>query len=638
MSQARATWFDAGWKFRRPVEAIWNAEHGTGEQLCFATFYTAGHAKPNGDDIRVATDEGKLVASRIIDISADRVRLIFALPKLQKNFYVYFGNDSAPKSDLELKTTSGLLLECKHFSGGRHDSMEELRDAWDRAGPIIGATMINRPFLGYNPATDDDRTISRISGNLFAPSDGDYLFAGSADDRAALFIDDKPVLLIPAFVGDIRFNTTLHLARGQHAFVVYHLNTGIDFRVSIGWRVPGLPKVDVIPIEPFGAVPRGVVGALEEIKKPMTADFTAENRGEFFVADHYLLRCRFSAQIPKNLNSVEYEWDFGDGQTASGSLVDHVFLDPGTYPVKCTFHLGANSDSQTSRFIVSRDYERTNIPADDAKDQSKFVARYDFAKLPAEQLPQAVLLLVRAGDADNALVAASALARATTHPNKSRALDALRETQQLALSAGKLSDVAKMWNELPDHSDLNPEAICDKADFLLWREGNFDAAQVALEMFASSHDVRVQSHYVQALVLTQRTEAAKQVLQTIPSQSNPIRQSALSGAAARSIEFFIRDGDVESGEDAWNAWQTRSPADFLEGYSVLLRVKLMELRKLDSAAAKVAEAFANAVPTSSYSPRLLDEASRLLKPSDPSKGAALHELLKKRYPEDPLAQ
>src|SRR5581483_7963991 len=179
---------------------------------------------------------------------------------------------------------------------------------------------------------------------------------------------------------------------------------------------------------------------------------------------------------------------------------------------------------------------------------------------------------------------------------------------------------------------------CDKADFLLWREGNFDAAQVALEMFASSHDVRVQSHYVQALVLTQRTEAAKQVLQTIPSQSNPIRQSALSGAAARSIEFFIRDGDVESGEDAWNAWQTRSPADFLEGYSVLLRVKLMELRKLDSAAAKVAEAFANAVPTSSYSPRLLDEASRLLKPSDPSKGAALHELLKKRYPEDPLAQ
>src|SRR5438552_3035244 len=49
-----ATWFDSNWKFRRPIEAIWDAEHGSGEQLCFATFYTAGHAKPNGEDLRVA--------------------------------------------------------------------------------------------------------------------------------------------------------------------------------------------------------------------------------------------------------------------------------------------------------------------------------------------------------------------------------------------------------------------------------------------------------------------------------------------------------------------------------------------------------------------------------------------------------
>ena len=65
---------------------------------------------------------------------------------------------------------------------------------------------------------------------------------------------------------------------------------------------------------------------------------------------------------------------------------------------------------------------------------------------------------------------------------------------------------------------------------------------------------------------------------------------------------------------------------------------LMELRMLDSAAAKVAEAFANAVPDSSYSPKLLDEASRLLKTSDEQKSESLHELLKKRYPEDPLSQ
>ena len=104
------------------------------------------------------------------------------------------------------------------------------------------------------------------------------------------------------------------------------------------------------------------------------------------------------------------------------------------------------------------------------------------------------------------------------------------------------------------------------------------------------------------------------------------------------IELFIRDKDVESGEEAWETWQLRSPVDFLEGYSVLLSVKLVELRKLTVPAAKVAEAFADAVPGSSYSPKLLDEASRLLKSSDPTKSAELHETLKKRYPEDPLSQ
>src|SRR5438552_18601888 len=94
---ARATWFDAAWKFRWPIEAIWDAEHGTGEQLCFATFYTAGHMKPSGPlsstDIRVATDAGKPVPSPVIYITADRLRVVFASPTVAQNFFVCFGND-----------------------------------------------------------------------------------------------------------------------------------------------------------------------------------------------------------------------------------------------------------------------------------------------------------------------------------------------------------------------------------------------------------------------------------------------------------------------------------------------------------------------------------------------------------------
>jgi hypothetical protein len=75
----------------------------------------------------------------------------------------------------------------------------------------------------------------------------------------------------------------------------------------------------------------------------------------------------------------------------------------------------------------------------------------------------------------------------------------------------------------------------------------------------------------------------------------------------------------------------------MEGYSLLLRVQLMEAKKAP-AAARAAEAFATAVPGSSYSPILLDRASRLLEESDPDKSKSLRLLLQQRYPEDPLAQ
>jgi predicted negative regulator of RcsB-dependent stress response len=402
--------------------------------------------------------------------------------------------------------------------------------------------------------------------------------------------------------------------------------------------VPGAAKVDIIPQEAFGATPRGVVGALEEFKKTMTADFTADYRGEFFLANRYLHRYRFSA-VTKNLNSVQCDWDFGDGQTATGNVVEHVFLDGGTFPIRCTFKIGANSDSQTTKFIVTRNYDRiTNPQTDDANDQAKFVARYDFAKLPADQLAQAVLLLVQSEDAENALRAARALAIGKNHTSRSSAFDSLKAVEKLALTSKRADDLAKLWDSVPTDSDLNPTIACEAADFFLWQQADFDHALALLTPLKSNRDEPLQSRYGQALLLAQKPEEARKVFESMPAAREPVKQAAISGASARTIEFFIRDGDVESGEDAWEQWQSHSPAEFLEGYSVLLRIKLMELRKRDTQAARVAEAFADSVPTSSYSPKLLDEASKLLKTSDAAKSAALRELLKKRYPEDPLSQ
>jgi hypothetical protein len=138
--------------------------------------------------------------------------------------------------------------------------------------------------------------------------------------------------------------------------------------------------------------------------------------------------------------------------------------------------------------------------------------------------------------------------------------------------------------------------------------------------------------------LSGKPDEARKIFEKQMSSVSASRKAALSGAAARSVEFFITTNDVESGEEAWDKWQARFPTDFLEGYSVMLRTRLMELRKRPDAAAKVAEAFAAAVPLSPYAPQLLDRASKLLVAADPPKSQALRQLLKQKYPEDPLSQ
>ena len=118
----------------------------------------------------------------------------------------------------------------------------------------------------------------------------------------------------------------------------------------------------------------------------------------------------------------------------------------------------------------------------------------------------------------------------------------------------------------------------------------------------------------------------------------PSKRVALSGAAARNVEFFITNNDVESGEDAWERWQCAFSHRFSGRLQRAAADQAYRIAKRPDAAAKLAESFANAEPLSPYAPQLLDRASKLLASANPTKSQALRQLLKQKYPEDPLAQ
>jgi PKD repeat protein len=638
----RAGWWDSNWTCRRSLPIIWDDEHATGNDLASCVFYTDGHALPNGEDVRVTTEDGKLLPSHVLMVGpGDRIRVVFAMEKGVRNYFIYFGNLNPappPPGMDDVKYKCGLLLETRQWTGGAVTNFRQIEQSFERSKPVLGKMMIDQVFLGYNPFGPQEQWISKFTGEITAPQEDDYFFAVAADDAGALYIDGKPLVYAPNGGGDIRYHATIHLTEGPHEFVVYHVNFAAQAYISVGWRRVSQPKIEIIHREAFGVCFSGLSGPLEIHNKSLVADFGINQMGECFFADGYSYHFRFTPR-PSLANADKFQWSFGDGQTSTKSEVDHVYITDGIYPVKLTAHEGPNSDTQTVQLAVSRNWAHI---LDSRQDQpqilSGLVQDYDAKAIPDSNLPRLVQLSVTADTPELAVDFADSLAARKSHPDSSAAFAALNALEKKLIATGKADVAAAMWDKVPADSDMQPFAARRGAEMALWWTGDIAKAVHLLQPFAKRNDPGLIRQYGQALILSGHADEGKKLLESQQSNVPPARRVALSGAAARNVEFFITNNDPESGEEAWDRWQARFPSDFEEGYSVMLRTKLMELRKRGSAAASIAEAFANAEPLSPYAPQLLDRASKLLASTDAAKSQALHQQLKQKYPEDPLSQ
>lgn len=617
----------------------WDIERATGEDVAWADVMTAGHADEKGADVRIATDGGKLVPSKILFAGpGDNVRVAFAMPKGETKFYAYWGN---PKHDDKqpdaFKARAGLLMESKTFAGGNVGGFDAIEAAWKNGGERIGAKYLSSGMLGYNPFGEQQQVVSRLTGAVFAPVDGEYVFASSVDDVGALYVDNKPLVFARIGPGDARFSGKIKLTRGRHDLLFYHVDYGGDTRFTIAWRPPtanGFTLIDRAELTPaFGATE----GPLEQQKKTLVADFAVQSISETWVHENYAQRYKFTGQTPKGVTGAKFEWDFGDGQTASGESVEHVYVTTGVYPVRVTAKIGGNNDAQTSKLAVHRNYDgfRGNPltpPNDEPSLFANIVAGYDVNKMPLNWLPHAARLLVAGGKADAANAVARRIATEKQPGNVNAALDVLRDLP------GDPTVKIKLWESVPADSALQPAASRELAGHLLWSAGDFARAVEVLKPFEEKGDALDRVRYGQSLVLAGKAEQGEKILDAIEVKDDPARRVAVSGAMARTIEAYLEDKDWQSGDDAWDDWMTRFPADFVNGYAAWLKVRLIETRGNPSSAAKLAEAFSSAVPTSSYAPRLLDKAAKLLEKSDATKSVALRQRLKEKYPEDPLSQ
>jgi hypothetical protein len=468
--------------------------------------------------------------------------------------------------------------------------------------------------------------------------DGQYTLAMAVDDEGGFFIDGKPTLFAHLGGADIRYHTKIHLAKGWHDFLLYHVNFASESYVSVGWLRPFAKKVEVIDPQFFGSCTSAIPGPMEEHGKTLVADFSSQQVGECSFDDSYSFRYHFSSKNQSAL-PTHVRWDFGDGQTSTKAEPDHVYLVQGIYTVKLTSRAGSNEDVQSNRVVIGRDYAKILDVRELGADRlSDIVAGYDANAIPVDSLPRAVSLHLKAAHLDHAIALAEKLAAAASHIDNPAAFNVLLALEKKLIDADRSEAAFAIWDHVPTTSGLQPDAARHEAQLALWWTGDFDKAAAALRPFQGRNDESVNRLYAQALVLSGKAAEGQKILDSIESRVPPAKKAALSGAAARSVEYFLTEKESDAGEEAWDRWMTRFPSDFLEGYSIVLRTRLIQLRNRPLTAAKVAEAFALAEPNSSYAPQLLDRASKLLAATDPAKSQALHQLLKQKYPEDPLSQ
>lgn len=633
-----AVWHEAEFPYRRPVVIDVDPQKITGEELADVRFLANGKQRPDGRDIRVTTIAGKAIPFRLVSAGpADMMDVAFNPVKGVRDYFIYFGSGQPAEQAAELNA-GGLLFETKSAVGEAPGTAKELEAKYDGIPQVVGRRILAWPYLGNNPFPAGVPSMAKLTGKLFAPLTGKYVFSVGGENRAALFIDGKPVVFMKHPTRDARFQETIELTRGKHDFRVIHQGGG-EFVLCVAWKRPDMEKFDVVGREFFTPIWVADAGPLETKDKPLTADLGWAYMGESFFNWNYSHRYRFDvASSLKNVDRMDVTWEFGDGQTGRGRQVEHVYLNPGTYAIRVTTRLAGNTDTQAFRLAVDRDSDRiSSPPTDELQLQAKFVAGYDLTTLSAESLAHAVMMQTRAGMIDDALRAAEALVARPEHPNRSTAMKAISELRDELRNRNQSGRLRKVFAASSAKSDLEPALTTEHAQWLIYDLGEFAEALTVISPQGNSDDAARRA-FGQALILNGQFDKGRQILEALPVQASVKKGPAMSGAMARSTEFYVEDKDAFGGEQAWDKWMMTFPADFLDGNAALMRARLFDIRGNAALAARFAEAYANGNRQSAYAPKLLDLSSRLLAKSDPERSRQLRELLRTRYPEDPLSQ
>ena len=617
-------WHLPGWQARAIVE-IPRPLAEPGVDTAGVKVICQGRAKPDGSDYRVLDAAGKPVPFQLTFHDAARYSLIsFRVENPGKRFYIYFQNPQASRAAEQVAAYPppgsgppkgswvphyGMVLETLQRPEGENpQTIADMTKLIAGSKTKYGARYQQRIADGYNSFGPSDYYISLYRGWINIPRAGKYQFCTISNEASFSFIDGKELVHWPGRHTVERGihgekNASVELTAGLHYVEYYHEEVTLDQMAYLGWR----PSADT---GPFSAIPESVytaphaavVKSYENPQGPLLYFGPAIADSLWPVERHegQYTRCRFQVGDASKLAAgTVYTWNFGDGQSATGADVDHVYLAMGKYTVALTAQVpqGAASVSWPLEVFeiehVTEDFKEGRLA-----DYAKLVKRYDRTKLDATHLKELAHLLAESDDPATALtVGKEWMDRfAAREPKLHVAVRRLMADCAVRLGQGSLDEAianyqASLTAETPAVERF--DVLARLVRLIGIERGMPDkAAEVVAQIEETARSAKMDDEtrraYRRAMIASGdvllwhgKVDGARKLYQQaekegpfIPSQVH----SARVGSYPNSIRELIGTNHLGAALDIVNQWEETFPTEKLSGQTFFWRGKLLSLR------------------------------------------------------------
>jgi hypothetical protein len=573
--------------------------------------------------MRVFNNAGVAVGSELIWAApGEPAKLLFDSSSGSDRYYIYMGSDwpALPLKDDQ----EGVMLESRAGDGKTIDHLPDMLDAWKKSGTILGRTMVPTIFEGGNRFGPQANILEHFRGYFrVAPAEHLELVTMSTDASFVL-VDGKEVVEWPGR-HDIgpgtrgQFHGAVDLTEGLHVLDYYNayvsLNEGHPLQLCLAanggpleqWTMLTPDTVFFTPSNQADVVDYTLrsgptTGKQDNAAPPIAVRWSIQDQSTIApdVANIGLIQLNLfcGATGPGTIS-----WDFGDGTTAQGLHLLHLFPRPGmrtlhlsvteangnVYSTSPTINVHPNWAVLTGEPPGPKPDMQTDILARDpatfsASDLASCVAVFETFKNSAallKLLPAVCAKMKEIQDADLPYIKDAALLLA---PDLSHATDTSRLLQELV-------DRCPAPNLTPPLVAVGSESRLALAQLTLATSDQLDQVRALLDgvnipsLSGDEHRSLDLLRADIALATGDLPTARKQYEALTGEPTGPDARSSIRRTAqiARARAFLDRK-DFEAAEDALGEVARQSPMEKMTPDWALTRLRLYQEEKLPAIA------------------------------------------------------